>query len=60
MYWSYFFFHSKSWQVYKRNANQLSTELMEAFPDAKVLINDAKPRSKSFEVTVIKENGEGQ
>lgn len=50
--------HCKSWQVYKRNANQLSSELMKAFPDAVVLINDTKPRSKSFEVTVIKEDGE--
>ncbi|KAK2574452.1 Selenoprotein H [Acropora cervicornis] len=33
-------------------------ELMKAFPDAVVLINDTKPRSKSFEVTVIKEDGE--
>lgn len=44
--------------MYKRNANQLSTELMKAFSDAKVLINDTKPRSKSFELTLIKENGE--
>lgn len=50
--------HCKSWQVYKRNANQLSSELLQAFPSAKVLINDTKPRSKSFELTAIKEGGE--
>ena len=50
---------SKSWQVYKRNANQLSSDLLQAFPSAKVLINDTKPRSKSFELTAIKEDGEG-
>jgi len=44
--------------VYKRNANQLSSELLQAFPSAKVLINDTKPRSKSFELTAIKEGGE--
>lgn len=43
--------------MYKRNASQLSSDLIEAFPDAKVLINDTKPRSKSFELTVIKEDG---
>lgn len=32
---------------------------MKAFPDAKVLINDTKPRSKSYELSVIKEDGEG-
>lgn len=52
-------FLSKSWQVYKRNADQLSADLMKAFPDAKVLINDTKPRSKSYELSVIKEDGEG-
>jgi len=31
---------------------------MKAFPNAKVLINDTKPRSKSYEVSVIKEDGE--
>lgn len=45
--------------MYKRNASQLSSDLIEAFPDAKVLINDTKPRSKSFELTVIKEDGKG-
>lgn len=43
--------------MYKRNTNQLSSDLIEVFPDAKVLINDTKPRSKSFELTVIKEDG---
>ena len=52
-------FLSKSWQVYKRNADQLASDLVKAFPSAKVLINDTKPRSKSYELTVIKENGEG-
>lgn len=45
--------------MYKRNANQLSTDLLQAFPDAKVLINDTKPRSKSYELMAIKEEGEG-
>ena len=33
---------------------------MKAFPSAKVLINETKPRSKSFELSVIKEGGEGK
>lgn len=44
--------------MYKRNANQLSSDLLEAFPSAKVLINETKPRSKSFELTAMKEDGE--
>ncbi|KAM7441906.1 hypothetical protein ABFA07_009124 [Porites harrisoni] len=31
---------------------------MSAFPNAKVLINETKPRSKSFELSVVKEDGE--
>lgn len=50
--------HCKSWQVYKRNANQLSSDLLKAFPSAQVLINETKPRSKSFELTAVKEDGE--
>lgn len=46
--------------MYKRNANQLSSDLMSAFPNAKVLINETKPRSKSFELSVVKEDGEGK
>ena len=52
-------FSSKSWQVYKRNATQLSSELTAEFPGCEVSINPSKPRSKSFEVTVIKEDGSG-
>lgn len=44
--------------MYKRNANLLSSELLEVFPTAEVLINETKPRSKSFELTAIKEDGE--
>jgi len=46
--------------VYKRNANSLSEEIRKAFPDAQITINPNKPRSKSFEVSLVKEGGEGK
>ena len=46
--------------MYKRNANQLSLELTKAFPDAEILINEQKPRSKSFELLLIKKDGTGK
>lgn len=54
-----FSFHSKSWQVYKRNANKLLAELRQEFPGIQSETNPTKPRSKSFECTLKKEDGEG-
>lgn len=50
--------HCKSWQVYKRNANKLLAELRQEFPGIQSETNPTKPRSKSFECTLKKEDGE--
>lgn len=50
--------HCKSWQVYKRNAIQLTEGIRAEFPDIKVELNPTKPRSKSFEITVTYDDGE--
>lgn len=50
----YFLIHSKSWQVYKRNANQLLEGLRKEFPGIESVVNPTKPRSKSFEFTLKK------
>lgn len=50
---------SNSWQVYKRNANKLCAELNQAFPEAHIEVNPQKPRSKSFEVLLCKDDATG-
>ncbi|RMX44313.1 hypothetical protein pdam_00018863 [Pocillopora damicornis] len=49
---------SLTFKIEHWNANQLSSDLLKAFPSAQVLINETKPRSKSFELTAVKEDGE--
>ena len=46
-----------SWHVYKRNADKLCEELKTAFADIQVEVNPQKPRSKSFEVMLCKDEG---
>lgn len=43
--------------MYRRNANSLSVEITKVFPDAQITLNPSKPRSKSFEVSLVKEGG---
>ena len=43
--------------MYKRNAVKLCVELKTAFPDIQVEVNPQKPRSKSFEVILCKDEG---
>ncbi|KAJ8042802.1 Selenoprotein H [Holothuria leucospilota] len=45
-------------RVYKRNANKLLAELRQEFPGIQSETNPTKPRSKSFECTLKKEDGE--
>ena len=45
--------------MYKRNAGKLCEELKTAFPDIQVEVNPKKPRSKSFEVMLCKDDGTG-
>lgn len=50
--------HCKSWQVYKRNAAQITEGIRAEFSDIEVELNPNKPRSKSFEITVTYDDGE--
>jgi len=50
--------HCKSWQVYKRNAAQITEGIRAEFADIEVELNPSKPRSKSFEITVTYDDGE--
>lgn len=50
--------HCKSWQVYKRNAAQITEGIRAEFSDIEVELNPNKPRSKSFEITVTYGDGE--
>ena len=45
--------------MYKRNAISLTDEIKKVFPDAEVKLNPNKPRSKSFEVILVKEDNTG-
>lgn len=50
--------HCKSWQVYKRNAAQITEGIRAEFTDIEVELNPNKPRGKSFEITVTYDDGE--
>lgn len=43
-------FCSKSWNVFKRNADRVIDSIRGEFPDIEVEVNPKKPRSKTFEV----------
>lgn len=43
--------------MYKRNAEELSTALRSSYPDLEFEFNKTKPRKKSFEFTLLKEDG---
>lgn len=53
-----FNFPSTSWQVYKKNAVALVKALHSAVPELEAEFNPVKPRKKSFECTLIKDNEE--
>lgn len=44
--------HCKSWQVYKKKANEYVDFLHEHFPKVPESINAEKPRSKAFNISV--------
>lgn len=45
-----YIFCSKSWSVFKRNADRVIDSIRDEYPDIQVEINPKKPRSKTFEV----------
>ena len=46
--------------MYKKQADALSDKLTEAFPGCKIMVNPQKPKSKSFEISLLKENDNGK
>lgn len=46
--------HCKSWQVYKKKANEIVDFLQKEFPEATFKLNPDKPRSKAFNISVTK------
>lgn len=49
----FFFFYSKSWRVYGRNAQEVKSALLAAHPELTVVLNPEKPRRNSFEITLV-------
>ena len=46
--------------MYGRNADQIIEALQSEFPDIGAEKNPTKPRSKSFEISLFKEDGSGK
>ena len=50
---------SKSWQVFRRRAVELSDALRSLWPNIEITLNSKVPRKGAFEFVLIKSDGSG-